>query len=180
MRVLGIDPGLTRLGYGCVHQDGRKQTARSAGVIRTSPKQPVAERLAELQYEVRELIAEQRPDVVAIERVLFQVNVRTAMAVGQSSGVVMAEAVNAGCRVLEYSPNEIKLAVAGWGGADKHQIEQMVRTLLDIKVPLKPVDAADALAVALCHLAQAPTAAALERVAARSTLSDEKPGKITS
>ncbi len=173
MNVLGIDPGLTRLGYGCVQQDGRKQIARSAGVIRTSAALSVPERLGEIQAEVRSLIGELQPDVVAIERVLFQVNVRTAMSVGQSSGVVMAEAVSAGCSVVEYSPNEIKLAVAGWGGADKTQMEQMVRTLLRINVPLKPVDAADALAVAICHLAQAPTAAALQRVA-------EKGGKITS
>lgn len=184
MRVLGIDPGLTRLGYGCVQKEGRKQIARSAGVIRTSADMAVPERLGELQSEVRALIAEQEPDVVAIERVLFQVNVRTAMSVGQSSGIVMAEAVNAGCHVVEYSPNEIKLAVAGWGGADKVQMEQMVRTLLKINVPLKPVDAADALAVAICHLAQAPTAAAVERVLASKNTSGSEPaqksGKITS
>lgn len=185
MRVLGIDPGLTRLGYGCVQKEGRQQVARSAGVIRTSPEMPVPERLGELQSEVRALIAEQEPDVVAIERVLFQVNVRTAMSVGQSSGIVMAEAVNAGCHVVEYSPNEIKLAVAGWGGADKVQMEQMVRTLLKIKVPLKPVDAADALAVAICHLAQAPTVAAIDLVLGRAKETSgsepaQKSGKITS
>ncbi len=163
MRVLGIDPGLSRLGYGCIDKTGREQIARSAGVIRTDPKAELPTRLAEMQAEIRSLIAEQKPQVVAIERVLFQVNVRTAMSVGQASGVVMAEAASAGCQVVEYSPNEIKLAVAGWGGADKIQMEQMVRTLLKIKVPLKPVDAADALAVAICHIAQAPTALAVAR-----------------
>ncbi|MEE9416682.1 MAG: crossover junction endodeoxyribonuclease RuvC [Acidimicrobiales bacterium] len=172
MKVLGIDPGLTRCGYGCVEQVGRKQVARSAGVIRTEPSHATPRRLADLQADIRGLIAEQRPDVVAIERVLFQVNVSTAMAVGQASGVVMAEASAAGCAVLEYSPNEVKLAVAGWGGADKDQVERMVRTLLNIKVELGPADVADALAIALCHLAQAPNGRSLNRADIR--------GKITS
>ncbi len=161
MFVLGIDPGLTRCGYGCVEQRRRRHRAVDAGVIKTPASAPVAERLVEIQREVRSLIAEYRPTVVAIERVLFQVNVSTAMSVGQASGIVMAEAAAAGCDVIEYSPNEIKLAVAGHGGADKGEVERMVRVLLGIEQPLRPVDVADALAVALCHLAQAPTIAAL-------------------
>lgn len=153
MFVLGIDPGLSRCGYGVVEQRGHKQRAVAAGVITTSPDDNVPDRLAELQAEVRSLISEFSPAVVAIERVLFQTNVRTAMSVGQASGIVMAEAINATCGVIEYSPNEIKLAVAGHGQADKDQMEHMVRLLLDIKTPLRPVDAADALGVALCHLA---------------------------
>lgn len=172
MKVLGIDPGLTRCGYGCVEQVGRKQVARSAGVIRTDSNHDTPRRLANLQTDIRGLIAEQRPEVVAIERVLFQVNVRTAMSVGQASGVVMAEASAAGCSVIEYSPNEVKLAVAGWGGADKGQVERMVRTLLSIEVELRPADVADALAIALCHLAQAPRGRSLARADVR--------GKITS
>jgi crossover junction endodeoxyribonuclease RuvC len=158
--VLGIDPGLSRCGYGCVEQRGRAQRAVAAGVITTPPHQPVPQRLAELQREVRSLITELRPAVVAIERVLFQVNVRTAMSVGQAAGVVMAEAAAAGCDVVEYSPNEVKQAVAGWGAANKQQMERMVQTLLGIDQPLRPVDAADAVALALCHLAQMPVPAA--------------------
>jgi crossover junction endodeoxyribonuclease RuvC len=157
--VLGVDPGLSRCGYGCVEQIGRKQRAVAAGVITTPPTMPVPERLAELQREVRSLLVELRPAVVAVERVLFQVNVRTAMAVGQAAGVVMAEAVSAGCTVVEYSPNEVKEAVAGWGAADKQQVERMVQTLLGIEQPLRPVDAADAVALALCHLARVPATA---------------------
>ena len=156
MFVLGIDPGLTRCGYGVVSRTGRRLRAEAAGVVRTSPETDLAYRLAELQEEVRSLIREYRPDHVAIERVLFQVNVRTAMQTGQASGVVMAEAAAAGCVVALYSPNEVKSAVAGWGGADKDQVEQMVRSQLGITTPLRPVDAADAVAVALCHLAMLP------------------------
>jgi len=122
-------------------------------VIRTDPSIDRPVRLAELQREVRELIAEFRPHTVAIERVFFQHNVRTAMTVGMVSGIVMAEAAAAGCEVAEYSPNEVKQAVAGWGGADKTQIGQMVQTLLGLSEPLRPADTADAVAIALCHLA---------------------------
>jgi crossover junction endodeoxyribonuclease RuvC len=156
MFVLGVDPGLSRCGYGAVERRGRAERAVAAGVISTSPQDPVPQRLAELQREMRALIAELRPDVVAIERVLFSVNVRTAMAVGQASGIVMAEAVTAGCVVVEYSPNEVKEAVAGWGGAGKQEVGQMVQTLLGLERPLRPADAADAVAIALCHLARTP------------------------
>lgn len=156
MFVLGIDPGLSRCGYGVVQRRGRTERAVAAGVITTSPDDPVPVRLAELQLEVRALIAETEPDVVAVERVLFQVNVRTAMSVGQASGVVMAEAAAAGCEVVEYSPNEVKSAIAGWGGAGKEEVGVMVQTLLGLDRPLRPADAADAVALALCHLARTP------------------------
>lgn len=116
----------------------------------------VPERLAELQVDIRALLVEHRPEVVVIERVLFQVNVRTAISVAQAAGIAMAEAVAAGCQVIEYSPNQVKQAVAGVGGATKDQMERMVQTLLGIAHPLRPVDAADAVALALCHLAHAP------------------------
>jgi crossover junction endodeoxyribonuclease RuvC len=154
--VLGIDPGLSRCGYGLVERSGRRPRALAAGVLRTDPAQPVHLRLAALQTDVRALLAEHRPGVVAVERVLFQVNARTAIPVAQAAGVAMVEAVAAGCDVAEYSPNQVKQAVAGFGGAGKEQIERMVQTLLGIPRPLRPVDAADAVALALCHLAHAP------------------------
>ena len=163
MFVLGIDPGLSRCGYGCV-EHGRSPRAVAAGVIRTEPSVELAHRLAELQSEVRSLLAELRPDVVAIERVLFQHNVSTAMGVGMASGIVMAEAVAAGCDVAEYSPNEIKQAVAGYGAAGKHEVGQMVQTLLGLPELLSPADAADAAAVALCHLAHVPGRSTRARV----------------
>ena len=161
MFVLGIDPGLSRCGYGVVERRGHRQRAVAAGVVRTSSTDNVPDRLAELQAEMRSLIADFAPSVVAVERVLFQTNVRTAMGVGQASGIVMAEAISAGCRVVEYSPNEVKLAVTGDGRAEKEQIEVMVRLLLDIDKPLQPVDAADALGVALCYLAHHGTPAGM-------------------
>lgn len=139
----------------------------AVGVLTTPPSMPLPERLAELQRELRALVAELHPDVVAVERVFFQVNVRTAMGVGQASGIAMAEAVNAGCAVAEYSPNQVKEAVAGSGRANKEEIERMVKTLLGITQPLRPVDAADALALALCHLAHAPRLARIADAGAR-------------
>jgi crossover junction endodeoxyribonuclease RuvC len=154
--VLGIDPGLSRCGYGALEERPGGATPIAVGVLTTPPKAPLPERLAELQRELRALIAETTPDVVVVERVFFQVNVRTAMSVGQASGLAMAEAINAGCEVAQYGPNEVKQAVAGWGGAGKDEMERMVQLLLGIDRPLRPVDAADAVALALCHLAHAP------------------------
>jgi crossover junction endodeoxyribonuclease RuvC len=158
VRVLGIDPGLSRCGYGAVESaspGGRDARAIAAGVLRTPPSSPLPERLAELQRELRALLAELQPDAVAVERVFFQANVRTAVGVAQASGLAMAEAVAAGATVAEYTPNQVKEAVAGWGGAGKEEVERMVRVLLGIDAPLRPVDAADAAALALCHLAHA-------------------------
>lgn len=153
--VLGIDPGLSRCGYGLVEKTTGTR-AVAVGVLRTEPSLPTPERLAELQTDIRALLREHRPAVVAIERVLFSVNVRTAIPVAQAAGIAMAEAIAAGCEVTEYSPNQVKLAIAGAGGASKDQMERMVQTLLGITQPLRPVDAADAVALALCHLAHAP------------------------
>lgn len=156
MFVLGIDPGLSRCGYGVVEQVGRRAEAVAIGVIKTPPTDPLPRRLARLQRELRGLVAEHRPDVVAIERVFFQVNVQTAMGVAQASGLAMAEGAAFGAEVVEYTPNQVKEAVGGWGGAPKDQMQRMVQTLLDLPSLPSPADAADAAAVALCHLAHAP------------------------
>ena len=156
-RVLGIDPGLTRCGFAVV--DGRgpgSATAVSMGIIRTSSSDPLPQRLAELRTEFTALIAEFAPDVVAVEQVFFQNNVRTAMSVGQASGLALAEAALAGCEVLQYTPNQVKDAVAGWGGAGKEQVQKMVQARLKLATLPKPADAADAAAIALCHLAMSP------------------------
>jgi len=165
--VLGIDPGLSRCGYGIVHQQAAGVRATAVGVLRTSPSNPTPARLAELQVDLRALLQEHRPQVVAIERVLFQVNVRTAIPVAQAAGIAMAEAVAAGCEVVEYSPNQVKQAVAGVGGASKDQMERMVQTLLGIAQPLRPVDAAAAVALALCPLAHAPMRGRVAQAVAR-------------
>jgi crossover junction endodeoxyribonuclease RuvC len=116
------------------------------------------QRLAALRTEFTALIAEFRPDVVVVEQVFFQVNVRTAMSVGQASGLALAEAALAGCEVVQYTPNQVKDAVAGWGGADKLQVQKMVQARLGLSAVPKPADAADAAALALCHLAMSPLA----------------------
>jgi crossover junction endodeoxyribonuclease RuvC len=169
--VLGVDPGLSRCGYGLLESlGGGKARAVAAGVITTPAAAPLPDRLGELQREIRALLDQAQPAVVAVERVFFQTNVRTAMSVGQASGVVMAEAVNAGCDVAQYGPNEVKQAVAGWGGAGKDEIERMVQRLLGIDRPLRPVDAADAVALALCHLAHEPTRSRIARVRERASV----------
>jgi crossover junction endodeoxyribonuclease RuvC len=159
--VLGIDPGLSRCGYGCVVRDGGRLRAVSFGIITTPASSPLPERLAELQAELRALLVELKPAAVAVERVFFQTNVRTAMSVGQASGLALAEASAAGCDVAQYTPNEVKQSVAGYGAAPKEQVQRMVQALLDLPAPPKPADAADALALALCHHAAAPLRARL-------------------
>lgn len=154
MFVLGVDPGLSRCGYGVVQRKDGKEIAIAAGVIETPADMETPYRLTLLRDEIRELIVDYKPDVVAIERVLFQRNVTTAISVGQAIGIAMTEGISAGCKVIEFSPNEVKQAVAGHGGADKEEMEKMVRILLGIQTPLQPVDAADALALALCFLAR--------------------------
>jgi len=156
-RVLGIDPGLTRCGYAVVDGGrGGSVKAISLGVIRTPPTDPLPQRLGALRREFEALIAEFAPHAVAVEQVFFQVNVRTAMSVGQASGLALAEAAIAGCEVVQYSPNQVKDAVAGWGGADKIQVQKMVQVRLGLTTLPKPADAADAAALALCHLAMSP------------------------
>ena len=115
MFVLGIDPGLSRCGYGVLESRGRETRAIAAGVISTPSDQHVPQRLAELQRELRSLISDYAPSVIAIERVLFQHNAASAISVGQAIGIAMVEGVNAGCAVAEYSPNQVKEAVAGHG-----------------------------------------------------------------
>jgi crossover junction endodeoxyribonuclease RuvC len=154
--VLGLDPGLSRCGYCVLDVAARRPRAVALGVFRTAPDLPVPERLAELLADFRGLLEEFPPASVAVERVLFQTNVRTAMGVGQASGVLMAESAQRGIPVREYSPNEVKAAVAGDGAADKEQVQEMVRRLLDLDVAPRPADAADAAAIALTHVAVLP------------------------
>src|SRR3954452_14778068 len=162
MFVLGIDPGVSRCGYGCVESARGQTKALAVGVLTTPPSQPLPERLAALDADLRELLADLKPDVVAVERLFFQVNVRTAMSVGQASGLVLEAAAGAGCEVVQYTPGQVKQAVAGYGAAGKDQGQRMVQTLLGLAEVPKPPDAADALALALCHVAMAPFHARLE------------------
>ncbi|MDB0005775.1 crossover junction endodeoxyribonuclease RuvC [Ilumatobacteraceae bacterium] len=158
-RVLGIDPGLTRCGYAIIDaRRGDRPQAVSMGVIKTPPSGELPARLAELRAELVQILDEFKPSAVAVERVFFQVNVRTAMSVGQASGIALCEAATRGCEVVQYTPNQVKDAVAGSGSADKAQVQRMVQIRLGLEHPPRPADAADAAALALCHLAFAPFA----------------------
>jgi crossover junction endodeoxyribonuclease RuvC len=166
--VLGIDPGLSRCGYGAVVRERAGLRAVAAGVITTPPSEPLPQRLSALAAELRTLLSELRPDTVAVERVLFQTNARTAMGVGQASGLALAAAAESGAAVVQYSPNEVKLAVVGYGSATKSQVQQMVQTMLALADRPHPPDAADALALAICHLGAAPLAARIAAAAVRA------------
>ena len=152
MRVLGIDPGLTRCGIGIVDSTGpQKLEMVGVGVIKTDPDAPLELRLFELEKEILIWIKKFKPDVIAVERVFSQLNVRTAMATGQAAGVALLLAAKAGIPVVMHTPSEVKAAVTGSGRADKKQVANMVKRLLKLREIPKPVDSTDALALAICH-----------------------------
>jgi crossover junction endodeoxyribonuclease RuvC len=153
--ALGIDPGLSRCGYGAVRGVQGRLEVVSFGHLSTPPAQELSARLADLWADIEDLLDELRPEVVVVERVLFQVNARTAMSVGQASGLALAAAARRGLPVVQYSPNEVKLAVTGYGAAGKEQVQAMVATLLGLSEPPRPADRADALALAITHLSGA-------------------------
>ena len=151
-RTLGIDPGLTRMGVGVVEQEGSRLTALSCDTIVTSPGEPVARRLDVVFEALSEAIREWRPDAVAVERIFYKMNARTLVPVAQASGVALLVAARAGTEVYEYAPLEVKLAVVGTGSASKDQMRFMVARLLSGSFRTDTPDAADALAVAICHI----------------------------
>ncbi|GAA2394781.1 crossover junction endodeoxyribonuclease RuvC [Streptomyces glaucosporus] len=175
MRVLGVDPGLTRCGIGVVEgAPGRPLRMAGVGVVRTPADAEVAERLVLVERGVEEWLEEHRPDVVAVERVFSQHNVRTVMGTAQASAVAMLCAARRGLPVALHTPSEVKAAVTGSGRAGKAQVGAMVTRLLRLDAPPKPADAADALALAICHIWRAPAQdrlhqARLQVLAARRT-----------
>ena len=153
MRVLGIDPGLTRCGLGAVEgRPGSPLSLVRVGVVRTPADDEIGARLVAIEAGVEEWLEEIRPDVVAVERLFAQVNIRTVMGVAQASGVVIACAARRGLPVALHTPSEVKAAITGYGNADKQQITAMVTRLLRLDTPPRPADAADALALAICHV----------------------------
>ncbi|MEM9561165.1 MAG: crossover junction endodeoxyribonuclease RuvC [Actinomycetota bacterium] len=157
MFVLGVDPGLSRCGYAVVEPAPRgRGRAHALGVLRTAADLPVPERLAQLHRDLDELLDEFTPAVVSVERIFFQNNVRTAVGVAQASGLALALAARRGVTVVQYSPSEVKSVVAGDGQAAKGQVQEMVQLLLGLAEMPRPADAADAAALALCHLANDP------------------------
>jgi crossover junction endodeoxyribonuclease RuvC len=153
MRILGIDPGTGILGFGVINTAGQNATLVDAGVVRTKPHQPEQERLLTIYDSLHEIIQAAKPQTVSVERLFFARNVTTAMAVAQARGVVLLVAQQHGLPIAEYTPLQIKMSLTGYGKADKKQVQEMVRLLLNLKDVPKPDDCADALAAALTHAA---------------------------
>lgn len=152
MRTLGIDPGLTRMGYGVVEHAGSRLTALACGTVVTSPADPVPQRLEAIFDGIAEVVRAWAPDAVAVERIFYKMNARTLIPVAQASGVALLAAARVGLPVFEYAPLEVKMAVVGNGAATKEQMGFMVHRLLSGSFHPQTPDAADALAVAICHL----------------------------
>ena len=162
MFVLGIDPGLSTTGYGIVAA-GPRPVAVAVGVIRTDKDLRIADRLVELHRDLSAVITEYRPAAAAIEQVFVNRNLQTATSVARASGVAMLAMAEAGLVVTEYTPSAVKMALTGFGGADKRQVQQVIAMRLGLDTPPQPADAADALAVALCHVQAARMQRAVSR-----------------
>lgn len=152
MKVFGIDPGSDRTGYGCVETDGTHHRLVTCGAIKTSPHATFAEKLLTIHDALAQLLRASNPDCVAIENIFHANNVRSALKLGHARGVAVLAAVEGGFTVAEYSPAEIKRAVVGYGRAEKHQVQEMIKVLLGLDRVPTPHDVADALAVAICHV----------------------------
>ena len=166
MRIFGIDPGSVRTGYGCLDTDGTRHRLITCGALSAPPGSTLPERLHAIHDGLTRLLRDSRADCVAVENLFHAKNVRSALVLGHARGVAVLAAVEAGLPLVEYTPAEVKLAVVGYGRAEKRQMQQMVRLLLGLTVAPSPHDAADALAVAICH-AHSGGAAIAKRAAAR-------------
>ncbi|WP_052850799.1 crossover junction endodeoxyribonuclease RuvC [Streptomyces avicenniae] len=176
MRVLGVDPGLTRCGVGVVDGSaGRRLAMVAVGVVRTPADLDAPRRLVLVEAGIEEWLDTHRPEAVAVERVFSQHNVRTVMGTAQASAVAMLCAARRGLPVALHTPSEVKAAVTGSGRADKAQVGAMVTRLLRLDAPPKPADAADALALAICHLWRAPAVSRLQQAHAAARLGAAAP-----
>jgi crossover junction endodeoxyribonuclease RuvC len=151
VRIFGIDPGSVRTGYGCVDTDGNRHRMVTCGALATSARDSFPERLRTIHRGLRALLASEAPQCVVIENLFHARNVRSALTLGHARGVAMLAAIESDLPVFEYTPAEIKVAVVGYGRAEKAQVQQMVKLLLGLDTAPTPHDAADALAIALCH-----------------------------
>ena len=170
MRVLGIDPGSETTGWGVIDGDARRYRLAEFGTVKASPRERFAARLLKISDGVERLIEKFRPDVCAVEEAFFAVNAKTALKLGQVRGVVLVAAERAGVEIAEYAPRLIKQTVVGYGAAEKHQVQEMVRILLKLREAPAPFDASDALAVAITHLHHAGLPARLKDAPARARL----------
>ncbi|MGH9662551.1 MAG: crossover junction endodeoxyribonuclease RuvC, partial [Bryobacteraceae bacterium] len=164
MRVLGIDCGTERTGFGVIESDGKTHRLVGAGVLVTSARQPLAARLLQIGRQLREEIARYQPDAAAVEEVFHAANAKSALKLAHARGVALEALAEAGVEIGEYSPLEVKMAVVGYGRAEKHQVQKMVKSLLGAGVDSE--DACDALAVAICHATRRSTERRLEKVGA--------------
>jgi len=155
MRILGIDPGTIAMGYGVIESKDDEVTLIDCGVLTASGRSPIGERLSFLYNQLLEIVSRYQPDVVAIEQPFLAKNVKSALAIGRAQAVAILAATNKGIPTHEYTPTRIKQSVAGYGASPKEQIQEMVRLQLGLSQAPQPSDAADALAVALCHLSEA-------------------------
>jgi crossover junction endodeoxyribonuclease RuvC len=151
VRVLGIDCGSERTGYGVIESDGSEHHLVAAGVIRTSPKTDFEQRLLQIARELRRLISDHGPEAAAVEEVFYAANAKTALKLAHVRGVALLTAAEAGLRFGEYSALEVKMSVVGYGRAEKYQVQSMVQSLLSLPEAIQSEDASDALAVAICH-----------------------------
>ena len=151
MLTLGIDPGTAITGFGLITQKNDKLQFIDCGVIRTSASESASDRLRRIYKELKHLLVQYKPNCMAVEKLFFGKNTKTAMKVSQARGIILLAAAELGITVAEYSPQEVKIAMTGYGKADKNQIQQMVKILLGLSFIPKPDDAADALAIAICH-----------------------------
>ena len=151
MRILGIDPGYATIGFGLIGAEGGQVNMLTYGAITTPAGLPLSRRLHQIGTDMAELIRQTKPDVIAIEELFFNTNITTGIAVAHARGVLLYAAEDAGIPLYEYTPGQVKLAVTGYGKAEKHQVMDMTKRLLKLKAVPRPDDAADALAIALCH-----------------------------
>jgi crossover junction endodeoxyribonuclease RuvC len=152
VKVFGIDPGSARTGYGCVRSDGTRHRLIACGAISIPASDPFPQKLKRIYTELGTLLAEHRPDFVAIENLFHAANARSALRLGHARGVAMLAAVEAAVPIVEYTPAEVKQSIVGYGRAEKVQVQAMITLLLGLANPPSPFDASDALAIALCHL----------------------------
>ena len=151
MRILGIDPGIAIVGFGLIESDRSGQKMLQYGAITTPKELPLAERLVQIADDMEQLIAQLKPDAIAVEELFFTNNITTGIAVAHGRGIVLYTAQKSGVPLYEYTPMQVKMAVTGYGKAEKRQVMDMTKRLLNLKAVPKPDDAADALAIALCH-----------------------------
>ena len=164
MRILGLDPGIATVGFGIVDTEKNRQKLVTCGVITTPAHTPLTSRLDQIYTDLEELIRAYSPEVMAIEELFFNTNITTGISVAQGRGVILLCAFRAGLRIYEYTPLQVKQAVVGYGRAEKKQVMDMVKRILNLPAPPKPDDAADAVALALCHARSSTSLLNLEGV----------------